>query len=231
MFINLTSFAFSDVKGINSLLDDSKKAFVENRVEEGLTLLDKAAQIAKDEKDAAMCLKIGLEYLGLPREYERKSFASVILKNGAEFALAQQKWQILAEYAEILQELGEKDTAVEIYDNIFLKAGEMRDKDTVIELKKRYTQLGDAERADICQKMIDALTIAPPQDWQPLGESVRGAKQVDTRVQQSQGALADQEVQGAMDYFREKKKQEQQKKNKPVSYNPYDNEPNPPIVY
>lgn len=205
------SYAIDEV---NYLLDNSKKAFAEKKTEEGLLLLDKAAHTAETQKDAKACLKIGLTYAGLPNEFDRKEFAISILKKGAEFAMAEGDTLLLSEYAKTLKNLGEKDTTIQIYDYIFFKAGELKDKDTFSILKQKYEELGDTERAELCAKMIDALTIPPPPDWQPLGESVRGPKTAPDSSQQYQRALSDQQVQATMDYFREKKKLEEQKKKK-----------------
>lgn len=202
---------------IDSLLVDSSKAFSENKTEEGLILLDKAAQIAESRKNAKACLRVGSAYIDLPSELERKSFAVDILKKGAGFAIEGEKWPMLGDFAMALQHLGEKDSAIEMYDEIFLKAGELRDKETISVLETRYNELGDKERVDICRKMIEALTIPPPPNWKPLGETVRGPKESTDVTGQVQSQIASQQVQKTMEYFIEKKRLEQQKKNKPMS--------------
>lgn len=206
---------------INSLLKDSASAFNEKRTQDGLTLLDKAAQLAEETQDAVMCLEIGRRYIELPGELERKGFAIYIFKKGAGFAKAQGKWAILPDFAMALQLIGERDSAIEIYDDIFIKAGEIKDIDAFGVLKVRYEELGDTERSELCGKMIEALTIPPPPDWQPLGETVRGPKKTSDVTGRVQRQIADQQVQKTMEYFMEKKKLEEQKKKRPMPLYPY----------
>jgi len=202
---------------IDSLLDNSTTAFNEKRVEDGLVALDKASQSAEEKKDYAACLKVGLAYAKLPPELERKDYAIDILNKGADFAVEQQKWTILWNFADTLENLNANDEAIAIYDQLFLKAAQIKDKDTIFELKKRYEQLYSTERVEVCAKMIDALTVQPPTNWQPLGESVRGNKETPPdAVQQTQRQIADQQVQSAMEYFIEKRKLAAQKKVKPM---------------
>lgn len=205
---------YPETAEIDSLLDNSRKAFNEKRIEEGLILLDEAAQIAKTKKDADACLLVGLAYAELPNELERGAFAVDILQKGAEFAKGKKDYSLLGKYARELKGLGEKNTAIEIYDEIFLYAGELKDKDVFTTLKTKYEELGDSERAELCDKMLEALNPPPPPDWQPLGETIRGHKDVSDASQQSQRFLADQEIQAAMDVIREKKKLKEAQKNK-----------------
>lgn len=213
-FILSCSLLHSESAEINSLLDNSKKAFNEKRIEEGLISLDKAAQLAETQKDANACLAVGLAYAGLPSELERKAFAVDILKKGSDFAKDKKDYSLLGKYAKELKDLGEKDTAIEIYDEIFLYAGELKDKDIFTALKTRYEELGDSERVGLCCKMIEALNPPPPPDWQPVGETIRDHKDVSETSQQSQRSLADQEVQATMDIIRERKKLKEAQKNK-----------------
>lgn len=213
LIISLLSL-YSYADEIDSLLNDSVKAFSEKRTEDGFILLDKAAQLAEESKDPKMCLEIGKRYNELPGELERKNFAIAIFEKGAGFAKAQGKWAMLADFALAMQLLGEKDSAIGVYDEIFIKAGELRDVDAFGVLKVRYEELGDPERAELCGKMIDALTIPPPPNWQLLGETVRGPKESSDVTGQVQRQIADQQVQKTMEYFIEKKKLEEQKKKK-----------------
>lgn len=215
------ALAYPETDEISTLLDSSKKAINENNMEEGLILLDKAARLAEEQKDAEECLSVGLAYAGLPGELERKAFAVDILKKGAGFAEKEKDYTLLGKYAKAFKSLDEKDTAIKIYDEIFLYAGELKDKDVFTTLKTIYKELGDEERAGLCDKMIDALNLPPPPDWQPLGETIRNPKDVHDVSQQSQRSLADQEIQATMDYIKEKRKLHEEKENRPMpSYIP-----------
>ena len=227
IIISFNLFIFSlllnaDNNELDSLLSGASKAFKENRIEEGLISLDTASQIAESQKNIKACLEIGLLYKDLPAELERNVFAADILKKGYRFAAEQKKWHILGKFAEALGELGEKDTAVEIYDIIFLQAGKNKDKDTFIALKKKYQKLGDSERVEFCDKMIKALTITPPPGQPVPIQTVRDPKrQPPMQVQQMQRQLSDQEIQQTLEYFREKKQLEHDKKKKITPSNEY----------
>jgi tetratricopeptide (TPR) repeat protein len=212
--VSLSAYSNSE---IDSLLDDAKQAFVENKNVYGLFLIDEAGKIAERNKDYKSCQNIGEMCSNLPVESKRNERAKIILKKGADFALAEGRWYILGDIAKVLQKLGDKEGAISIYDEIFLEVKELKDKEAFITLKAKYAELGDPGRAQLCSRMIKALTISPPPGWRPLGETVRGPKKPPSEeVQSAQRQIEDMQVQKAIEYDTEKEKLKEKKKERRI---------------
>lgn len=213
IIVLLSVFLYSDVNEINSLLNSASRAFDEKKTEYGLALLNKVAKMAEEQKDSQACFKIGLEY----KELGGKLSAISILRKGAGFAIDQERWTLVGEYAMALQGIeGGRDIALDLYDRLFMRAGMLRDKDTISVLQKKYKELGYYKRAELCTKMIDILSMPPPANWPLSGETVRDAKSVSDVSQQCTRSLADQEIKATMEYFLEMKRLKEQRKKRPL---------------
>lgn len=206
---------------IKTLLVTANKALEENKTEEALISLDAAVQIAESEKDPQACLEIALLYEKLPAELERKEFAIDILEKGAVFAEQQKKLPLLWEFAGLLMEFGRNDSAIRLYDQLFIEAGQEKDKYDFIALKGQYEKLGDQERVALCDKMIKIISI-PPANWPLVGETIRGPKQTSSpQVQQYNRQLADQEIHQTVEHLQEKRQLEEDKKKRTYPDNGY----------
>lgn len=194
-------------------------------------LFDQASNIGQTQQDWRIGVAVGYAYASLPADQNKKQNASNSFMSAASFAKGKSDWTGMAEAANGLVNIGDKNAASSVAaeaKQIVDQTQSPKGAEVIAELYKKMDMGGEAQQMmntsqnyaqvhETARKQI----IQPPAGWSPVGESVAGPWVPSPEQQKLARESADKDIESKNQWILQQEQIEAEHQKEATQYSSY----------
>lgn len=196
-------------KNWKALLDAGTGLSNLGRPERGADFLDDAYNLIRDSQDWQKLVATGYALAALPQKEGGVKKARTCFTLAGKASMPGRKWKGLVQAGNGLLSIGEKQRAIQFYNEAFSYVSAPLDREAVEELEECYTAVNDYGKLAKCRQMLGqkAEPVKTPEGWNPAGNTIAKPKEISQADKEGINAAAETEIAEKDEYIRQREEE------------------------